>query len=196
MWFNQRNDTGNALLPLWSIFNTNWMGFGVFLGQPCPQPVQCPEWVELKPNKGTQVATYQGLELRAWIISTWSRDFRLLTHSRTQIRARSNAGKRGKENVLALAKYIKQFCRQEIPIRWSLSQIWRFSGIISQQHYGQDFNIWGGLLRILNSDRSFTSFSVSQNKTLDDNLKFWCISGKFIKMINLCIYSPDKAKVF
>ena len=120
----------------------------------------CPQWVELKPNKGTQVATYQGLELRAWIISTWSRYFRLLTHSRTQIRVRSNAGKREKENVLAFAKYMKQFCRREIPIRWSLSQIWRFSGIISQQHYGQDFNIWGGLLRILNSDRSLTSFAV------------------------------------
>ena len=140
MWFNQRDDAGNALLPLLSIFNTNWMGFGVFLGQPCPQPVQCPEWVELKPNKGTQVATYQGLELGAWIISTWSWYFRLLTHSRTQIRAESDE-KRGKENVLVLAKYIKPFCCQEIPIRWSLSQISRFCGIISQPHYGQNFNM-------------------------------------------------------
>ena len=155
----------------------------------------CPQWVELKPNKGTQVATYQGLELGAWIISTWSRYFRLLTHSRTQIRARSNAGKRGKENVLALAKYIKQFCRQEIPIRWSLSQIWRFSGIISQQHYGRDFNMRRPA-RNSKFRQVFYFICCIANKTLDDNLKFWCISGKFIKMINLCIYSSDKAQVF
>ncbi len=140
MWFNQRNDAGNALLPLWSIFNTNWMGFGVFLGQPCPQPVQCPEWVELKPNKGTQVATYQGLELGAWIISTWSdiSDYWHIPEPRSRV---GSDEKRGKENVLVLAKYIKPFCCQEIPIRWSLSQISRFCGIISQPHYGQNFNM-------------------------------------------------------
>ena len=122
----------------WTLIGWDLVSFWVSPAR--SRPVQCPEWVELKPNKGTQVATYQGLELGAWIISTWSWYFRLLTHSRTQIRVGSDE-KRGKENVLVLAKYIKPFCCQEIPIRWSLSQISRFCGIISQPYYGQNFNM-------------------------------------------------------
>ena len=50
-WFNEKDDVGEVLLPAPATFLTNWLRFGVFLGQqqpaPCPSRPQwqCPQWV-------------------------------------------------------------------------------------------------------------------------------------------------------
>ena len=136
--------TLEMLYCLYEVFLTliGWDLVSFWVSPALSLPVQCPEWVELKPNKGTQVATYQGLELRAWIISTWS-DILDYWHI-PEPRSEWDQMKREEKKMFSfwrLAKYIKPFCCQEIPIRWSLSQISRFCGIISQPHYGQNFNM-------------------------------------------------------
>ena len=136
--------TLEMLYCLYEVFLTliGWDLVSFWVSPALSLPVQCPEWVELKPNKGTQVATYQGLELGAWIISTWS-DISDYWHI-PEPRSEWDQMKREEKKMFSfwrLAKYIKPFCCQEIPIRWSLSQISRFGGIISQPHYGQNFNM-------------------------------------------------------
>ena len=50
-WFNEKDDVGEVLLPAPATFLTNWLRFGVFLGQQQPAPCpswpqwQCPQWV-------------------------------------------------------------------------------------------------------------------------------------------------------
>ena len=186
MWFNQRNDAGNALLPLWSIFNTNWMGFGVFLGQPCPQPVQCPEWVELKPNKGTQVATYQGLELGAWIISTWS-DILDYWHI-PEPRSEWDQMKREEKKMFSFWRNIlnhfvvKKFQYVEVCLRSQDSVASFLSHIMVRT------SIWGGLLRIQIFNRFFYFIRCIAN--LNSRIFFG-----FLKMINFCTLRLDKAQI-
>ena len=140
------------LYCLYEVFSTliGWDLVSFWVSPALSLPVQCPEWVELKPNKGTQVATYRGLELRAWIISTRSRYFRLLTHSRSQIRPGSNKN-RGKKMFSFSRNILNYFC-QEIPIREACLRSWdSLASFLS--NIMVRISIWGCLLRIWNSGR-------------------------------------------
>ena len=143
------------LYCLYEVFLTliGWDLVSFWVSPALSLPVQCPEWVELKPNKGTQVATYQGLELGAWIISTWSNisDYWHIPEPRSEW----DQMKREEKKMFSFWRNIlnhfvvKKFQYVEVCLRSQDSVASFLSHIMVRT------SIWGGLLRIQIFNRFF-----------------------------------------